>query len=46
MNVNPPPPLANTTRTLGVIAHTDHTCAHANLDILEMERIVHVQSTV
>ena len=34
--------LANATRRLRVITHADHTCAHANLDLLEMGMIVHV----
>ena len=38
--------LANTTRRLRVITHTDHTCAHVNLDLSKMGRIVQVQSTV
>ena len=29
-----------------VITHTDHTFAHANLDILEMDAIVQVQSII
>ena len=38
--------LANATRRLHVITHTDHTCAHANLDLSEMDILVQVQSTV
>ena len=34
--------LANATRRLHVITHTGHTCAHANLDLLEMGMIVQV----
>ena len=29
-----------------VTTHTDHTFAHANLDILEMDAIVQVQSII
>ena len=29
-----------------VITHTDHTFAHANLDILEMDAIVKVQTII
>ena len=38
--------LANATRRLRVIIHTDHMCVHVNLDLSEMDRIVQVQSTV
>ena len=44
--MNAKQPLANATRGLRVITHTDHTCAHANLDISEMGGIVQVPSTV
>ena len=36
----------NATKRLRVITHTDHICAHVNLDLSEMDRIVQVQSTV
>ena len=36
----------NATKRLRVITHTDHTCAHVNQDLSEMDRIVQVQSTV
>ena len=38
--------LTNATKRLRVITHTDHICAHVNLDLSEMDRIVQVQSTV
>ena len=38
--------LTNATKRLRVITHTDHICAHVNLDSSEMDRIVQVQSTV
>ena len=38
--------LANATKRLRVITHTDHTCARANLDISEMGGIVQVPSIV
>ena len=38
--------LTNATKRLHVKTHTDHTCAHVNLDLSEMDRIVQVQSTV
>ena len=38
--------LANATRRLRVIIHTDHMCVHVNLDLSEMDRIVQVQSKV
>ena len=37
---------ANATRRLRAITHTDHLCAHVNLDLWEMDRIVQVKSTV
>ena len=40
--INAKHPLANATRRLRVITHTDHTCAHANLDLSEMGIIVQV----
>ena len=38
--------LKNATLTLRVITHTDHTCAHASLDMSEMDGIVQVQLIV
>ena len=38
--------LTNAKKRLRVITHTDHICAHVNLDSSEMDRIVQVQSTV
>ena len=40
--INAKHPLANATRRLRVITHTDHTCAHANLDLSETGIIVQV----
>ena len=36
--------MANATRRLRVITHTDLTCAHANLDLSQMGMIVHLVS--
>ena len=40
--MNAKQPLVNATRRLRVITQTDHTCAHANLDLSEMGGIVQV----